>query len=348
MAVIRKAILTGGGLATRLRPVTATLNKHLIPLANKPMIQHAIEKVCEVGVREIFINTNPGDTQLEKALGNGDRFGVSITYFEQTGGPQGIAHVVKCAEKFVGDEPFMFYLSDNIILGSLQPFFNEFEQNDLDCMLALSEVADPRHLGVAKFNERGVLTEIVEKPERPPSNLAVTGIYLYNKNFFTAFDHIQKSPRGEYEISDIHTYFLKQGYKVGYKEITGWWKDTGKPDDLIIANRLLLDELPDSAFGDERVAVDPTAIVDSSSVLVGPVIIGPGAHIIGANVGPYVTVGAGSRIEGGSVQNSIILEKCVLSRAGDIEGSIIGNNAVIRQASAARRLILGENTLAEI
>ena len=184
MSKITKAILTGGGRATRLRPLTSTINKHLIPLANQPMIFYAIEKAVEAGIKEIYINTNPGEVQLQNQVGDGSRWGIKIEYFEQTGGPQGIAHVVKLAEKFVGDESFMFYLSDNIVLGTLKPFIKKFEEEKLDCLLTMSKVADPSQFGVAQFDAAGKLTDILEKPQNPPSDMAVTGIYLYNKKFF--------------------------------------------------------------------------------------------------------------------------------------------------------------------
>lgn len=235
---IRKAILTGGGRATRLQPITTTINKHLLPLANKPMIFHAIDKAVEAGIKEIFINVNPGDTDLQKYIGDGGHWGIKIHFFEQTGGPQGIAHVVNEAKQFIGNDPFMFYLSDNILLGKLSELFDEFEQGNYHCMLALSEVADPERFGVPVFNEAKELIDVLEKPSQAPNNFAVTGIYLYGPDvFFHAFDNIEKSARGEYEISDIHSYFLKQGLRVGYKEITGWWKDTGKSEDLLLANK---------------------------------------------------------------------------------------------------------------
>ena len=240
---IKKAILTGGGRATRLHPITTTINKHLLPLANKPMIFHAIEKAVEAGIEEIFINTNPGEKDLENNIGDGGHWGIKIKFFEQTGGPQGIAHVVNEAKQFIGDDPFMFYLSDNIILGSIKPMFEEFENGNFDCMLALSEVPDPQRFGVPIFDENNKLIDVLEKPANPQNNFAVTGIYLYGpKLFFETFEKIEKSDRGEYEISSIHSHFLKNNKNVGYKEITGWWKDTGKPDDLLLANKLLLDE----------------------------------------------------------------------------------------------------------
>mgnify|MGYP000555941418 CR=1 FL=1 len=270
---IKKAILTGGGRATRLRPVTSTMNKHLIPLANKPMIFHAIEKMVAAGVEEIFINTNPGETELQRYIGDGGHWGVKITFFEQEGGPQGIAHVVKQAERFIGSDAFMFYLSDNVILGSLSGFIEEFSAGNYDCMLALSTVPDPERFGVPVLDANGKLTDVIEKPTNPPNNFAVTGIYLYGPNvFFKAFDHIQKSDRGEYEISSIHSDFLKNNLKVGYKEITGWWKDTGKPEDLILASKLLLEEIKPEHFKFE-------GSIESGAQLEGKVKIGVGTTI---------------------------------------------------------------------
>jgi glucose-1-phosphate thymidylyltransferase len=181
---IRKAILTGGGRATRLRPVTSTMNKHLIPLANKPMIFHAIDEVVEAGVEEIFINMNPGETDLQKHIGDGGHWGIKITFFEQEGGPQGIAHVVKQAQKFIGKEPFMFYLSDNIFLGSLKHLVDEFSSGNYDCLLALSKVPDPQRFGVPVFDAAGILVDVLEKPANPANNFAVTGIYLYGPEVF--------------------------------------------------------------------------------------------------------------------------------------------------------------------
>ncbi len=364
---ITKAILTGGGRATRLRPITTTINKHLIPLANKPMIFHAIDKVVEAGVKEIFINTNPGETQLQKVVGDGARWGVSIKYFEQTGGPQGIAHVVNCAKDFIGDDPFMFYLSDNIILGSLVPFFEEFERKNHDCMLAFSKVDDPERFGVPVFDANKKLVEIIEKPSAPTSNFAVTGIYLYGpKIFFEAFNHIQKSPRGEYEISDIHSYFLKNGRSVGWKEITGWWKDTGKPEDLIMANTLLLGEMKKSEFsrfdsplgrGRNKLAmlkgnvhIGEGTTIGPGVKIVGPVIIGNHCALSQCSIGPNVTIGSGSSIRLASISNSIIFSNCTIESKIKISDSIIGDQAKVmkNKIKKVHRLIIGDQTLIEL
>lgn len=357
---ITKAILTGGGRATRLRPITTTINKHLIPLANKPMIFHAIEKVVEVGITEIFINTNPGETQLQTIVGDGSRWGITIKYFEQIGGPQGIAHVVNLAKDFVGDDPFMFYLSDNIILGSLKPFFDEFENNNYDCMLAFSHVTDPERFGVPVFDADNNLVEVLEKPKNPPNNFAVTGIYLYGpKIFFEAFKKISKSARGEYEISDIHSSYLKDGKKVGWKEITGWWKDTGKPEDLILANNLLLGEMKEADFKIEcggkpktkgKVHIGKGTNIGSKVKIVGPAIVGDNCVLNNCTVGPFVTIGNGSSLKDCKISESIVFSRCRVETKIKIKSSIIGDQAVIIKNNDRKtsRLILGDQTLIEL
>lgn len=361
MRNIKKAILTGGGRATRLRPVTSTMNKHLIPLANKPMIFHAIEKVVAAGITDIFINTNPGDTELQRYIGDGGHWGVHITFFEQEGGPQGIAHVVQQAKKFIGDDPFMFYLSDNVILGGLDAFVEEFVQGDYDCMLALSKVPDPERFGVPVFDSAGKLMDVVEKPRVPPNDFAVTGIYLYGPRvFFEAFDTITKSERGEYEISSIHSVLLKKSLKVGYKEITGWWKDTGKPEDLILANELLLKEIalenfkvegsvePGAQIGDKvRIGVGTT--VHKNVKIIGPVLIGENCTLADCIILPNTTIGAGSTVRGAEIKDSIVLNKCHISGRLKLVESIVGAGVTIVQKSKdSYKMILGENTLIEL
>lgn len=356
---ITKAVLTGGGRATRLRPITITINKHLIPLANKPMIFHAIEKVVEAGISEVFINVNPGEKELQRVVGNGERWGIKISYFEQEGGPQGVAHVVKQAQKFIGNDPFLFYLSDNIILGSIKDFIKKFEDGSYDCMLALSEVPDPQRFGVPIFDENKNLIDVVEKPEKPSNSFAVTGIYIYGSDlFFKTFDKIEKSARGEYEISSIHSLLIKGGYKVGYKEITGWWKDTGKPEDLILANNLLLEELKEENFknvseikcdAQGKVHIDEGVKIGNSVKIVGPAIIGKNCELENCTVGPNVTIGSGTKIVNSSVSESIIFSNCQIE-AGNFSKSIIGESAKVRKNGKENvyRLIVGDHTLIEV
>ncbi len=354
--------MTGGGRATRLYPITTTINKHLLPLANKPMIFHAIEKVVKAGITDIYINVNPGETELQKHIGDGGHWGVNITFFEQTGGPQGIAHVVNEAKKFIGDEPFMFYLSDNIILGDLNEFIDAFDRGGHQCMLALSKVPDPQRFGVPVFDKAGTLIDVVEKPDQPANDFAVTGIYLYSpKVFFDAFDTIEKSHRGEYEISSIHSHFLKQGMSVGHKEITGWWKDTGKSNDLLIANTLLLDELPQESYTNHasveqsveisgKVRIGTGSRVRGITKIIGPVIIGENCIIEHATIGPYVTIGAGTEIRGARIDNSIILENTKLIGDMQICESLIGKRVEMTSQGAGKKyaMILGDKTVLSV
>ncbi len=363
---IKKAILTGGGRATRLHPITTTINKHLLPLANKPMIFHAIDKAVEAGITQIFINTNPGETELQRAIGDGGHWGVSITFYEQRGGPQGVAHIANEAKEFIGNDPFLFYLSDNILLGSLKDLVEEFHAGSYDCMLALSKVPDPRGLGVPVFSADGThLIDVLEKPENPPNNFGVTGIYLYAPNvFFTTFSRIEKSARGEYEISSIHSLMLKDGKRVGYKEITGWWKDTGKPEDLIIANQLLLDMLPETELPNHG-TIDPSARIEgkvkigigarigAGTVINGPVIIGENCLIENATIGPHTTIGQGCEIRNARIRNSIILDNAVINAPMSITDSILGKGVQLKKRPAGRepeghRMIIGDKTVIEV
>ncbi len=343
--MIKKAILTGGGRATRLYPITTTINKHLLPLANKAMIFHAIEKVVEAGVEEIFINVNPGETQLQEYIGDGGHWGIKIKFFEQTGGPQGIAHVVNEAKDFIGDDPFMFYLSDNILFGGIKEMVQDFSENNYDCMLAFSKVPDPERFGVPKFDEQGNLIDIIEKPTEPVSDFAVTGIYIYGpKVFFEAFKNIEKSARGEYEISSIHSLFLKNGQKVGYKEITGWWKDTGQVNDLLLANKLLLEK---NGIG---VSVAESSLVGENVELVAPVMIGENCILENCKIGPNVTVGSGSTIKDATIEDSILLSNVEIDCPIVLSDSLIGKNVKFvkkEERQEKHKLILGDKTIIE-
>lgn len=359
---IKKAVLTGGGRATRLRPVTATINKHLIPLANRPMIFHAIDRAVEAGIEEIYINTNPGDTDLARAVGDGGHWGIKIHFFEQTGGPQGVAHVVKQAERFIGDEPFLFYLSDNIIIGSIKELLDEFSRGSHDCMLTLSTVPDAKQFGVPIFNDERRLVDVWEKPANPPNSFAVTGIYLYGpKVFFKAFENIEKSARGEYEISSIHSYLLKNDYRVGHKEITGWWKDTGQAHDLISANKLLMEKMPIDSFAirgdveggagiDGLVQIGAGTVVRNDVKIIGPAIVGENCLLENCNIGPFTTIGSGTSIKNAEISNSIILNNCRIDCPLKIVESILGEKTVVskHRDDLAYRLLLGEQTIIEL
>ncbi|HWQ99410.1 MAG TPA: glucose-1-phosphate thymidylyltransferase [Candidatus Methylomirabilis sp.] len=357
-----KALIAAGGRATRLRPITHTINKHLIPLANKPMIEFAIEKMADAGIREVAINTNPGDTELSNALGDGSRFGVRLTFIEQQGGPRGVGHIIQNASAWVGDEPFVFYLGDNIILGSIRPLVERFVNEDLDCLLALSRVENPQRFGVPEFSD-GRIVRVIEKPADPPSPYAVTGIYLYKPCVFNAASQVQPSPRGEIEISDVHTKLIEQGRRVGYEEITGWWKDTGKPEDLLEGNALLLAEacrtgrcslgtVEEGAVIQGSVIVGEGSVINSGSVIRGPVSIGRNCRIVNAVVGPHVSVGNDVTIEHTILTNSLVMDEAMIAGGGRISDSIFGRKTrVVHGGSGASRghaFIIGDNAVVEL
>lgn len=356
-----KALITAGGRGTRLRPITFTLNKHLIPVANKPMIFHAIEKIAEAGIKEIGININPGDTSIEKACGAGEKWGVKITYLEQKGGALGLAHIVKNAESFLGEDEFVFYLGDNIVLGSVKEFVEEYKKQKVDCMLALSRVPDPERFGVPELGPDGNIISIIEKPSVPKSPFAVTGIYIYNKSIFEAVKALKPSDRGEYEISEAHQYLIDHGYKVGHKEITGWWKDTGKPGDLLEGNQLLLSQIESSTKDAEidehvqmqgKVLVEPGAKILGRTFIRGPVVIGSCSVVRDSYIGPFTSIGNKVEVAGAEIEHSIVMDEADISCKKKIVDSILGHNVTVSSAHttlpSGSRMIIGENSSVEL
>lgn len=360
---MKKALITAGGRATRLRPITHTLNKHLIPLANKPMIFYGIETLVEAGIKEIVININPGETELQKFVGDGSRWKITIQYVEQIGGPLGLAHIVKNAEPYLGQEPFLFYLGDNIMLESIKPLVEKFEKEQLDMCLSFVRVADPHRFGVAEFKD-GKLFRVLEKPASPPSDLAQTGIYLYSPKIFNAVKTIQPSARGEYEISDANTYMIEKGYKVDWVEAKGWWKDTGKPEDLLEGNQFILshfklaDNENKAKIGDRVVIQGAVKIgqgteLDDRVLIRGPVIIGKNCTIKNSYIGPYTAIGDEVEIYNTEVEHSIVFNAVDINTQNmRIVDSILGYNTTISPAHLTlplgHKLIVGDNTVVEI
>ena len=357
-----KAIITCGGRGTRLRPITHTSNKHLIPIANKPMVHYAIEAVREAGIREIGIVINPdtGDV-IREALGHGEYWGVQLTYIVQDA-PRGLAHVIKVSEEFIGKDSFVFYLGDNIIVGGIYRFLEAFWENGDQCHLVLARVPKPQRFGVPEIRD-GRIVRVEEKPSHPRSDYAVTGIYFYDPHIFEAVNEIAPSARGELEISDAHQYLIERGCQVGYSEITGWWKDTGKPEDLLDANRLVLDQLIENDEGAVRGDVSPSSrlmgkvcveegakIVDS--VVRGPVVIGANTLVEKSYVGPFSAIGPNCVIRNGELEFSIMMEGArILDTEVRIEQSIIGKEAVIFMGQSrpkTQKFILGDQSTVEL
>lgn len=357
-----KALITSGGKGTRLRPITHTSNKHLIPIANKPMIHYAIEAVAEAGIREVGIVYNP-DTgeEIKGALGNGEEWGLKFNYILQEA-PMGLAHVVKVSRDFIGDEPFVFYLGDNVVVGGIGRFIDDFRREGSNCHLVLSRVHDPERFGVPEIRD-GRIVGVEEKPRQPKSQYAVTGIYIYDCSIFEAVSNIKPSGRGELEISDAHHYLIQKGYRVGYSEITGWWKDTGKPEDLLEANRLTLDRvigdhepvIHGEVDGDSDIAgkviVAKGAKVKKSSIR-GPVIIGENTVIENSYIGPFTSIYYDCHIRNSEVEYSIILEKCrVIDADIRIERSLLGREAEIVKCHSkprTQKFIIGDQSIVEL
>jgi glucose-1-phosphate thymidylyltransferase len=352
-----KALIASGGRGTRLRPITHTQNKHLIPIANKPILHYAIEAVAAAGIKDVAIVVNADSDEVPKAIGDGGRWDLRITYLPQAS-PGGLSQVVGLAEEFIGKDRFIFYLGDNMVVGGVKRFIEEFDKSGCDCFLTLSKVKDPERFGVPEL-KGGRIVSIQEKPAVPKSSYAVAGIYLYNHHIFEAVRAIKPSARGELEISDAHQYLIDKGYSIGYSEITGWWKDTGKPTDLLEANRLILDSLIPRMTGevDDRSIVAGKVIVESgariiNSVVRGPAIIGEGCVIEDAYIGPFSSIGNRSEVRRSEVEYSIVLRDCKINNVSiRLEGSILGNDVEVVQAVGkprVHRFMIGDQSRVEV
>jgi len=352
-----KALIASGGRGTRLRPLTHTQNKHLIPIANKPILHYAIEAAVEAGIRQIGIVCNSDSREVPDAIGNGKKWGVKISYIPQKA-PLGLAHVVKISQKFIGKEDFIFYLGDNMVVGGVKRFIDEFEKSDCNCFLTLAKVKDPERFGVPVI-KNGKIIKVEEKPKMPKSQYAVAGIYIYDSKIFEAVKNIKPSQRGELEISDAHTYLIEKGYKIGYSEITGWWKDTGKPSDLLEANRLVLDNVQPRIEGEVdkssniagKVILEPGSKV-INSLIRGPVIIGSNTVIENSYIGPFTSIGNNNIVRNSEVEYSIVLGDCkILNVKIRIEGSILGNEVEIVEACGkplVHRFMIGDQSRVEV
>ncbi len=358
-----KALIAAGGRSTRLRPISYTLNKHLMPLANRPMLSYVFDRVAEAGITDVIVNVNPGEAEtMKNVFGDGSRWNARFTYVEQQGGAKGIAHAVANAEPYLRGDSFVFFLGDNIMAGNISPLRRRFEEEGLDCLIALSRVKNPNRFGVPEFGADGTLLRTVEKPENPPSPFAVTGIYFFNDRYFDGFKTMTPSARGEYEITDMITWFIQNG-KVGHEEITGWWKDTGKPDDLLEGNALLLDELAmnetsiqgsvdDTVQIQGKVTIGAGSVIGPNVLVRGPVVIGERTRIEQAYIGPYTSIGNDVTLRNTEIEHSIVFDAAEIDCGKRIVDSIIGSKTSIRstQQSLPRghKLILGDHGVVEL
>ncbi|MCT7949177.1 glucose-1-phosphate thymidylyltransferase [Ancylothrix sp. C2] len=355
-----KALILSGGKGTRLRPLTYTGAKQLVPVANKPILWYGLEDIIGAGITEIGIIISPETGEEVKAkTGNGEKFGVNITYILQEK-PAGLAHAVKVAQPFLGDDSFIMYLGDNIIQSELQTFLETFKKQDLDALIMLRKVSNPSAFGVAKVDENGQVLQLIEKPKNPPSNLALVGIYFFSKTIHEAIDNIQPSARGELEITDAIQKLLDWEKPVKACTLEGWWLDTGKKDDLLEANRIILDtQLSPSVKGevDEksqiigRVQIGTGTKVVNSSIR-GPVIIGENCYLENCFIGPYTSIADEVTLIEGDLEHSVVLKGAKISGIHQrIVDSVIGQRAQLGVANMrpkALRFMIGDDCQVEL
>ncbi len=348
-----KGLILSGGKGTRLRPITYTSAKQLVPVANKPVLFYGIEAMAKAGIEEIGIIIAPETgEEVRSAAGDGSEFGVKITYIPQSA-PLGLAHAVLTAESFLQASPFVMYLGDNLLQGGIDDLVESFRANQPDALILLTQVPDPESYGVAELDGDSVV-RLVEKPPEPKSDLALVGVYMFTECVHDAARAIEPSGRGELEITDAIQHLVDQGRRVEPHIVRGWWKDTGRLEDMLAANRLVLDtvqrrvegELVDSQV-DGRVVVEAGARLQGCTVR-GPAIIGAGAQLSNCYVGPYTAIGEGCSIQNAEVEHSILLSgSAVRDLNGRMESSLLGRNVSIgrddRQPRAYRFLV-GDNS----
>jgi glucose-1-phosphate thymidylyltransferase len=351
-----KGVILHGGHGTRLRPLTHTGPKQLLSIANKPMSKYALDDFVEAGVTDIAVII--GDVYPEKVkefYGDGSKFGVKITYIYQER-PAGIAQAIGLCRDFAGNDKFVVYLGDNILRGGISKFATRFAESKSDALILLCEVKDPSRFGIATVRGNHI-EKIVEKPKNPESNLAVIGIYFLTPAIFGIIDNLRPSWRGELEVTEALQNLMISGRKIEYDYVTGWWKDTGTPEDILDANRFILDgvqtridgivESEESLQG--RVEVGASTTVSRGSIIRGPVILGEKCSIDpGVYIGPYTSIGNNVRIKRGEIENSIIMDNCEIDLDGRIVDSIIANESKIADTPALSpkgyRFLLGERS----
>jgi glucose-1-phosphate thymidylyltransferase len=348
-----KGLILSGGRGTRLRPITYTSAKQLVPVANKPVLFFGIEAMADAGIEEIGIIIAPetGD-EIREVTGDGSQFGVRITYILQDE-PAGLAHAVLTAEPFLGDSPFVMYLGDNLLQGGMTDLVHAFQTNEPDALILLTPVPDPENYGVAELTD-GRVTRLVEKPPEPRTDLALCGVYMFTAGIHDAARAIEPSGRGELEITDAIQHLVDTGQRVEPHVVRGWWKDTGRLDDMLEANRLILDTITPRVDGEMvdstthgRVIIEQGARLERATVR-GPAIIGADARLSDCYIGPYTAVGSGCVIERAEVEHSILLEgSSVRGLDGRMESSLLGRNVAIGRSSGqprAYQFMVGDNS----
>jgi glucose-1-phosphate thymidylyltransferase len=351
-----KALVLAGGTGTRLRPFSYSMPKQLIPVANKPVLVHCLESLAAVGIRDVGLIVGDRSPEIRASIGDGSELGLRVTYIQQDR-PRGLAHCVRIARAFLGDDDFVMYLGDNMLVGGIQMLADEFHRVRPAVQVAVTKVPDPREYGVAEVDADGRVTALVEKPSQPRTDLALIGVYFFTPEIHSAVRRIAPSARGELEITDAIALLVAEGRPVYAGRFEGYWKDTGRVDDVLDCNRELLDGVTRRIDGTVdassrligEVVVEPGATVVRSRI-VGPAMIAAGSRIEDSTLGPYTTIGRDCVLRGAGVSQSIVLDSVAVDHVRGIHGSIIGRGARVHSVprAARQRLVLGDHTEVEI
>ncbi|HEX9144584.1 MAG TPA: glucose-1-phosphate thymidylyltransferase [Candidatus Binatia bacterium] len=354
-----KALVLSGGRGTRLRPITHTGAKQLVPVANRPILFYVLDNIAQVGISEVGIIISPetGD-EIRRAVGTGDPWGFKLEYILQDH-PGGLAHAVLTARSYLGQSPFVMYLGDNLIGSGIETFVSKFQNSGSDAIIGLKAVEDPTQFGVAQIGATGRVVRLFEKPKEPPSNLALIGVYVFSAKIHEAIEGLSPSPRGELEITDAIQRLIDWNLPVESHIVQEWWLDTGKKDDLLAANTVVLDQW---LKADIQGKVDSTSQIAGrvkvgrgskiiNSKIRGPVIVGEEVVIEDSFVGPYSSIGNGAQIMQSVVEHCVLLENCQITGIDRLEDSVLGKNVKIstnQRPHKAFRLLLGDHSILEL
>ncbi|WP_055507588.1 glucose-1-phosphate thymidylyltransferase [Nonomuraea pusilla] len=352
-----KALVLAGGKGTRLRPLTHTSAKQLVPIANKPVLYYGLEAIRDAGITSVGIVVGDTGREVREAVGDGSRFGLDVTYIQQEE-PLGLAHCVLIARDFLGDEPFVMYLGDNFLVGGIAELVESFRTGGYDAQILLTRVAEPQFYGVAELGPSGEIVSLEEKPAHPRSDLAIVGVYSFSPAVHEAVRAIRPSARGELEITDAVHWLIERGHAVQSHLVTGYWRDTGRLQDMLECNRIVLERVEPDVRGtvdrmseiSGRVVVEPGAVVENS-VLRGPIVVGADAKIVSSYVGPFTSIGPGCVLNNAEIEYSIVLDGSSIHGVSRIAHSLIGRNVEVSRADGVantHELMVGDHSRIQV